>query len=182
MFQAFLIFWNTPRKKTPDFKKTNACWKTKKKYIYIIYLEPVNVLYFGGFSPSKNVRPNLPPIPSIPVLGPVGCVAPHMADPRVSHCAVSPGGGACEFIGSNGPNGPPWVNPSLRPGVLKGMVILKNHGYPVILRILGFFSSPFSRKIHHPWLLSSPNITGFWLCWWMRRSYEQGQLTRTQVH
>ena len=30
--------------------------------------------------------------------------------------------------------------------------------YPVILRILGFFRSSFSRKIHHPWL--SPNITG----------------------
>ena len=27
-----------------------------------------------------------------------------------------------------------------------------NHNYPVILRILGFFSSSFSRKIHHPWL------------------------------
>ena len=26
-----------------------------------------------------------------------------------------------------------------------------NHYYPVILRILGFFSSSFSRKIHHPW-------------------------------
>ena len=34
-------------------------------------------------------------------------------------------------------------------------------GYPVILRILGFSSSSFSRKIHHPRLLSSPNITGF---------------------
>lgn len=28
------------------------------------------------------------------------------------------------------------------------------------LRILGFFSSPFSRNIYHPWLLSSPNLTG----------------------
>ena len=45
---------------------------------------------------------------------------------------------------------------------------LHNLTYPVILRILGFFSSSFrsfSRKIHHhhhhhPWLLSSPNITG----------------------
>ncbi len=27
--------------------------------------------------------------------------------------------------------------------------------------LLGFFSSWFSRKIHYPWLLSSPNITGF---------------------
>ena len=26
-----------------------------------------------------------------------------------------------------------------------------DHTYPVILRILGFFSSPFSRKIHHPY-------------------------------
>ncbi len=32
--------------------------------------------------------------------------------------------------------------------------------YPVILKILGFFSSSLSRKIHHPWLLSSPIITG----------------------
>ncbi len=36
---------------------------------------------------------------------------------------------------------------------LRGLV-----NYPVILRILG---SSFSRKIHHPWLVSSPNITGF---------------------
>ena len=35
-----------------------------------------------------------------------------------------------------------------------------NHGYPVILRMLGFFSSSFSGKIQHPWLLSSPNVTG----------------------
>ena len=34
------------------------------------------------------------------------------------------------------------------------------YSYPVILRILWFFSSSFSRKIHHPWLLSSPNIAG----------------------
>ena len=27
-----------------------------------------------------------------------------------------------------------------------------NHNYPVILRILGFFSFSFNRKIHHPWL------------------------------
>ena len=31
--------------------------------------------------------------------------------------------------------------------------------FPVILRILGFFSSSCSWKIHHLWLLSSPNIT-----------------------
>ena len=31
----------------------------------------------------------------------------------------------------------------------------------MILRILVFFSSSFSRKIHQPWLLSSPNITGY---------------------
>ena len=30
----------------------------------------------------------------------------------------------------------------------------------MILRILGFFSSSFSRKIHHPRLLSPPKITG----------------------
>ena len=32
--------------------------------------------------------------------------------------------------------------------------------YPVISRILGFFSSSFSGKVHHPRLRSSPNITG----------------------
>ena len=41
--------------------------------------------------------------------------------------------------------------------------LLQSHNgavpYPVILRILGFFSSSFSWKIHHSWLLSSPNIT-----------------------
>ena len=31
--------------------------------------------------------------------------------------------------------------------------------YLVILRILGFFSSSFSRKKNHPWPLSSPSIT-----------------------
>ena len=29
------------------------------------------------------------------------------------------------------------------------------NNYPVILRILGFFNSSFSRKIHHPWLLKN---------------------------
>ena len=41
--------------------------------------------------------------------------------------------------------------------LLKGPLLI----YPVIFRILGFFSSSFSRKIDHPWLLSSPNITGY---------------------
>ena len=30
---------------------------------------------------------------------------------------------------------------------------------PLILRILGFFSSPFSRKLHHPWLQIAPPIS-----------------------
>ena len=33
------------------------------------------------------------------------------------------------------------------------------HIYPVIWKILGLFSSPISREIDHPCLLSSPNIT-----------------------
>lgn len=32
--------------------------------------------------------------------------------------------------------------------------------YPVFLRILKFFSSSFSKTIHHLWLVRSPNITG----------------------
>ena len=33
--------------------------------------------------------------------------------------------------------------------------------YPLILRIMGFFSSSFSRNIYHHWFLNSPNIIGF---------------------
>ena len=38
--------------------------------------------------------------------------------------------------------------------------------YPVILRILGLWRAPhLMGKIHHPWLLTSPNITGFFTIW-----------------
>ena len=41
-------------------------------------------------------------------------------------------------------------------------------GYPVILRILGFFSSSFSRKIQHPWLQIAPPISqSSWSSLWM---------------
>ena len=45
-----------------------------------------------------------------------------------------------------------------KPGQLffKRGKLSSNHNYPVILRILGFFSSSFSRKIHHPWLQIAP--------------------------
>lgn len=35
-----------------------------------------------------------------------------------------------------------------------------NINYHVILRILGFFSSSFNRRIHHPWPFSSPILNG----------------------
>ena len=49
--------------------------------------------------------------------------------------------------------------------------------------ILGFFSSSFSRKIHHPRLLSSPNITGFFaLCGWMLWAVPWGLPLHTPGH
>ena len=42
----------------------------------------------------------------------------------------------------------------------KQLGCVSDRDYPVILRILGFFSSSFCGKIHHPRLRSSQNITG----------------------
>ena len=66
----------------------------------------------------------------------------------------------CHFLKKQFPLGKPYVRINLK-SEFRQLALANLQSYPVILRILRFFSSPFSRKIYyHPWLLSSPNITG----------------------
>ena len=54
-----------------------------------------------------------------------------------------------------------WIHKNLEvTGKQFQHILKKSCNYPVILRILGFFSSSFSRKIHHPCLLAPPPSEG----------------------